>query len=253
MPAPKPRFVGIDLGTTYSCVGVYHAGTGHVEIIPDAEGRRTMPSVVAYTGDGAALVGASAKQQQATNPTRTIFEAKHFIGQPYTPALAALAARFPFQVVNASGSPRFSLPGGAGTGEMVLSPEDVGAKVVTALKLQAEAKLGVPIKRVVMSVPADFNAAQRNATERVGNMAGLEVLRVISEPTAAAMAYGIHKRTDEVDLLMVFDFGGGTLDVSLLSIEGSMFITSAIAGNTHLGGEDLRCAGATRLRLRFAP
>ena len=290
-PPPKPRFVGIDLGTTYSCVGAFHAGSGHVEIIPDAQGRRTTPSVVALTTNGGGfLVGAAAKAQAAVNTRGTVYEAKHFMGQQYTPEIQRLAERFPFGVEsggggggkgeggdarirggggddtmttltqNTSSSPSSSSSsssspvvivldpttndnessGSSGTSSQVvrLAPEEVGALIVGRLKAQAEAHLGVPVKRVVMSAPAEFNRAQRDATARAGQLAGLEVLRVISEPTAAAMAYGVHERA-RVSLVLVYDFGGGTLDVSLLAVSGGTFYTQAIAGNSRLGGEDL--------------
>lgn len=236
LPHPKPKIVGIDLGTTYSCVGVYRAGEGVVDILADVDGRRTIPSVVGYLDNGSTIVGAVAKAQSSLNPTKTIYEAKRFIGKPYSAIPETDLARFPFSIVDRYGSPHFKVE--KSEGSTYLSPEDIGAAVIGELKKTAESRLGGDIKKAVMSVPAEFTEAQRNATIRAGSLAGLEVLRILSEPTAAAMAYGLHKEST-VTFIVVFDFGGGTLDVSLLWKQGGMFITHAIAGNKHLGGEDL--------------
>jgi stress 70 chaperone-associated protein len=236
LPNPKPKIIGIDLGTTYSCVGVYRAGLGVVDILPNEQGRRTIPSVVAFTEDGQTLVGAPAKEQSSLNPTNTIYESKRFIGKPFSAVANDDLERFPFTIVEQSGRPSFEITHEDRT--TYFTPEDIGAAVIGALKQTAEHNLDGKIKQAVMSVPAEFTEAQRNATIKAGALAGLEVLRILSEPTAAAMAYGLHTK-DMVTYIVVFDFGGGTLDVSLLWKQGGMFITHAIAGNKHLGGEDL--------------
>eukprot|EP00041_Stephanoeca_diplocostata_P026604 m.720162 g.720162 ORF g.720162 m.720162 type:complete len:439 (-) comp23003_c0_seq15:144-1460(-) len=248
LPPPKPKILGIDLGTTYSCVGVYQAGTGKVEILEDHSGRRTIPSVVAYVSSDvisaesnkfspSVLVGVAAKTQASLNPTNTIYESKRFIGRPYNPKLLDDDVRFPFAIINGTDG-KFMFEVSSNGERQIISPEDVGAAVIGELKRTAEMRLARSVHQAVMSVPAEFTAEQRNATVRAAKLAGLEVLRILSEPTAAAMAYGLHTKAS-VRYIIVFDWGGGTLDVCLLQVHGGMFITHAIAGNKHLGGEDL--------------
>lgn len=225
----------MDLGTTYSCVGVYHAGSGTVEILADREGHRTIPSVVAFTENGSTLVGVPAKKQAALNPRNTIYEAKRFIGKPAAIMTRDLVERFPFEISRSTSGPKFLVSVAAG--KRAVSPEEIGGLVVGELRRTAELRLDSSVKQAVMSVPVEFTAAQRDATVRAASFAGLKVLRILSEPTAAAMAYGLHNK-EQVDYIVVFDFGGGTLDVSLLGVSGGMFTTYAIAGNKHLGGED---------------
>eukprot|EP00045_Choanoeca_perplexa_P004094 m.35425 g.35425 ORF g.35425 m.35425 type:complete len:426 (+) comp12393_c0_seq1:1128-2405(+) len=236
LPPPKPRMAGIDLGTTYSCIAVYHAGSGHVEVIPDhSTGKLTIPSVVALDNhSGAILTGHAAKAQATLNPSNTVYEAKRFIGRPYQ-LEAVNQARYPFKVINQSGNYGFELPADP---TRLTSPEEVGSHVVQRLRKSAELHLAAGITKCVMAVPAEFNQRQRNATMAAANRAGLEVLRLLTEPTAAAMAYGLHEQADERHIL-VFDFGGGTLDVSLLHVENGVFATMALAGDKRLGGEDL--------------
>lgn len=243
LPAPKPRFIGIDLGTTYSCVGVYHSGSGTAEILANDVGKLVIPSVVSFIDSEDknvptnVVIGAPAKERALTHPSQTIYEAKRFIGKSYlSVAASAEQQRFPFKIVNQQGNPAFDIP--LTRGHVEYTPEDIGAYIIKELKATAEKRLGVPIRHVVMAVPAEFNEAQRNATQRAGELAGLTVLRVISEPTAAALAYGLHNR-QEVNTIMVYDFGGGTLDVALLGVQGGTFITHGLAGNKRLGGEDL--------------
>eukprot|EP00035_Acanthoeca_spectabilis_P019671 m.429181 g.429181 ORF g.429181 m.429181 type:complete len:455 (-) comp16972_c0_seq1:423-1787(-) len=243
LPAPKPRIVGIDLGTTYSCVGVYQAGKGEVQILADPDGRRTIPSVVGYIGAADPVVGAAAKANATMNPTNTIYEAKRFIGKTYAAVQDDIAGgKFSFVVIDNSGQPAFQVRAGAGEGGTVelrlVTPEDVGAAVLKTLKATAEHHLGQGVTQAVMSVPVEFNQRQRDATAQAAALAGLDVLRILSEPTAAAMAYGLHSK-EAVNFIVVFDWGGGTLDVSLLHVQGGMFTTHAIAGNKHLGGEDV--------------
>jgi len=236
LPPPKPKIIGIDLGTTYSCVGVYRAGLGVVDILADEHGSRTIPSIVAFGEENSVLVGTEAKKQRALNPINTIYESKRFMGKPFNAVVNDDLDRFPFSIVNKSGKPAFQVTVKDNTA--YYDPEDIGAAVIGELKRTAEASLGTKITQAVMSVPAEFTPAQRNATVEAGARAGVKVLRIISEPTAAAMAYGLHTK-DQTNFIVVFDFGGGTLDVSLLMKQGGMFITHAIAGNKHLGGEDL--------------
>lgn len=236
LPNPKPKIIGIDLGTTYSCVGVYRAGDGVVEILSDQREKRTIPSVVTFQEDGSTVVGAEAKAASSLNPMNTIYESKRFIGKPFSAISPGDIDRFPFDIVEQLGQPAFRVS--FGQEQRYYGPEEVGAQILATLKQTAEYRLNQPIKQAVMSVPAEFTEAQRNATVNAGALAGLEVLRILSEPTAAAMAYGLHTK-NEVNFIVVFDFGGGTLDVSLLWKQGGMFITHAIAGNKHLGGEDL--------------
>jgi len=234
--AAKKQAVGIDLGTTYSCVGVFQHGK--VEIIANDQGNRTTPSYVAFT-DTERLIGDAAKNQVAMNPTNTIFDAKRLIGRKFhDTAVQADMKHWPFKVTNSDGKPRLSVE--YKTEERSLTPEEVSAMVLTKMKETAEAYLGSEVKDAVVTVPAYFNDSQRQATKDAGVIAGLNIIRIINEPTAAAIAYGLDKKKtgDKEANVLIFDLGGGTFDVSILSIEGGIFEVKSTAGDTHLGGED---------------
>ncbi|KIY98351.1 heat shock 70kDa protein 1/8 [Monoraphidium neglectum] len=241
--------IGIDLGTTYSCVGVWQ--NDRVEIIANDQGNRTTPSYVAFT-DTERLIGDAAKNQVAMNPKNTVFDAKRLIGRKFSEAAVQ------DDIKHFS----FTVKPGAGDKPMIevlyknetktFSPEEISAMVLTKMRETAQAFLGAdkPIKKAVVTVPAYFNDSQRQATKDAGTIAGLEVLRIINEPTAAAIAYGLDKKAGGGSAgeknVLIFDLGGGTFDVSLLSIDDGIFEVKATAGDTHLGGEDFdnRCAHA---------
>ncbi|RVX73692.1 78 kDa glucose-regulated protein [Exophiala mesophila] len=226
--------IGIDLGTTYSCVGVMQ--NGKVEIIVNDQGNRITPSYVAFT-DEERLVGDAAKNQYASNPTRTIFDIKRLIGRKFSDKdVTRDAKHFPFKVVNQDEKPVVSVEvqGKART----FTPEEVSAMVLGKMKEVAESYLGKKVTHAVVTVPAYFNDNQRQATKDAGVIAGLTVLRVVNEPTAAAIAYGLDKTSKKESQIIVYDLGGGTFDVSLLSIDDGVFEVLATAGDTHLGGED---------------
>ena len=224
--------IGIDLGTTYSCVGVFQ--NGRVEIIANDQGNRITPSYVAFT-DTDRLVGDPAKNQAAQNPANTIFDAKRMVGRRFDEKqLQDDIKHWPFKVVSKQGKPNIQV---TVKGEKkVFSPEEVSAMVLGKMKEIAEAYLGKTVSHAVVTVPAYFNDAQRQATKDAGVIAGLKVARIINEPTAAAIAYGLDKK-GEANIL-VFDLGGGTFDVSVLTIEDGVFEVLATNGDTHLGGED---------------
>ncbi|KAE8149517.1 putative ER Hsp70 chaperone BiP [Aspergillus avenaceus] len=225
--------VGIDLGTTYSCVGVMQ--NGKVEILANDQGNRITPSYVAFT-DEERLVGDAAKNQYAANPTRTIFDIKRLIGRKFDDKdIQKDAKNFPFKVVNKDGKPIVKID--VNKTPKTFTPEEVSAMVLGKMKEVAEGYLGKKVTHAVVTVPAYFNDAQRQATKDAGTIAGLNVLRVVNEPTAAAIAYGLDKTGDERQVI-VYDLGGGTFDVSLLSIDNGVFEVLATAGDTHLGGED---------------
>ncbi|XP_017275484.1 heat shock 70 kDa protein 13 [Kryptolebias marmoratus] len=233
LPPPKPRVIGLDLGTTFCSVGVFHPGTGEVEVIADEEGRKSIPSAVTFTST-AVLAGHEAVELGDSNPQNTVYDAKRFIGKKFEAGvLEQESARYPFKVTNNNGSAEFEI---STNRTFAVSPEFIGSRLLLKLKKMAERQLGVLIQKAVISVPAEFDERQRNYTVRAANLAGLEILRVINEPTAAAMAYGLHK-VDVFNVLVV-DLGGGTLDVSLLNKQGGMFLTRAMAGNNKLGGQD---------------
>ncbi|KDR75329.1 hypothetical protein GALMADRAFT_70123 [Galerina marginata CBS 339.88] len=233
---PRPEYgtvIGIDLGTTYSCVGVYKGG--HVEIIANDQGNRITPSWVGFNGDER-LIGDSAKNAFHSNPKNTVFDAKRLIGRTMDePEVKNDLKHLPFTVKNKNNQPAISV---RYKDEMRdFSPEEISAMVLTRMKETAEAYLGHKVTHAVVTVPAYFNDAQRQATKNAGVIAGLTVLRVLNEPTAAALAYGLDRKGSE-SRVIVYDLGGGTFDVSLLSIEDGVFEVLATAGDTHLGGED---------------
>lgn len=226
--------IGIDLGTTYSCVGVFK--NGRVEIIPNDQGNRITPSYVAFTADNERLIGDAAKNQLTTNPENTVFDAKRLIGRDWTDHTVQHDIKlFPFKVIEKNAKPYIQVETSQGT--KVFAPEEISAMVLGKMKEVAEAYLGKKVTHAVVTVPAYFNDAQRQATKDAGVIAGLNVMRIINEPTAAAIAYGLDKKDGEKNIL-VFDLGGGTFDVSLLTIDNGVFEVIATNGDTHLGGED---------------
>jgi len=226
--------IGIDLGTTYSCVGVFK--NGRVEIIANDQGNRITPSYVAFTADGERLIGDAAKNQLTTNPENTVFDAKRMIGRDWTDkAVQSDMKFFPFKVVEKQEKPHIKVE--TSQGVKTFAAEEISAMVLTKMKETAEAYLGKKVTHAVVTVPAYFNDAQRQATKDAGVIAGLNVMRIINEPTAAAIAYGMDKKEGEKNVL-VFDLGGGTFDVSLLTIDNGVFEVVATNGDTHLGGED---------------
>jgi len=225
--------IGIDLGTTYSCVGIFK--NGRVEIIPNELGNRITPSFVAFTDDEK-LVGEAAKNQAAQNPLRSVYVVKRLIGRNFDDKEVQRDLKYlPYKVASKQGKPYIQVDTKDGVKQ--LSPEEVSAMILVKMKEVAEAYLGREVKYAVVTVPAYFNDAQRTSTRDAVLIAGLDVLRIINEPTAAAIAYGMDKKSGEKNII-VFDLGGGTFDVSLLTIDNGVFEVVATAGDTHLGGED---------------
>merc|ERR1712135_49961 len=232
--AAKGAAVGIDLGTTYSCVGIFQHGK--VEIIANDQGNRTTPSYVAFT-DSERLIGDAAKNQVAMNPSNTVFDAKRLIGRKFDDsAVQSDMKHFSFNVINEGGKPKVQVDYRGDT--KIFSPEEIYSMVLVKMKETAEAYLGKDVPNAVITVPAYFNDSQRQATKDAGTISGLNVLRNINEPTAAAIAYGLDKKVGAERNVLIFDLGGGTFDVSVLSIEDGIFEVKSTAGDTHLGGED---------------
>ncbi|EDZ73927.1 YBL075Cp-like protein, partial [Saccharomyces cerevisiae AWRI1631] len=228
------RAVGIDLGTTYSCVA--HFSNDRVEIIANDQGNRTTPSYVAFT-DTERLIGDAAKNQAAINPHNTVFDAKRLIGRKFDdPEVTTDAKHFPFKVISRDGKPVVQVEYKGET--KTFTPEEISSMVLSKMKETAENYLGTTVNDAVVTVPAYFNDSQRQATKDAGTIAGMNVLRIINEPTAAAIAYGLDKKGRAEHNVLIFDLGGGTFDVSLLSIDEGVFEVKATAGDTHLGGED---------------
>ena len=221
------KIIGIDLGTTNSCVAIMEGG--EPKVLVNEEGARTTPSVVAYTKDGERLVGQIAKRQAVTNPENTIYSAKRFIGRRFEEINEELKL-VPYSVVAKGNDIGFKVR------EKVVSPEEVGAAVLSKLKKVAEDYLGEPVTKAVITVPAYFNDSQRQATKDAGRIAGLEVMRIINEPTAAALAYGLDKKKDEK--IAIYDFGGGTFDISILEVGDGVVEVKSTNGDTHLGGDN---------------
>ena len=220
------RIVGIDLGTTNSLVA--HVEGGIPRVIPDAEGRALLPSIVAWTGNGV-VVGEAARRQLARNAARTVYSVKRLMGRGYEDVKDELS-RLPFEVTPQAEVVSIRI------GDRAVTPPEVSAHVLRALKHRAEAHFGEPVEQAVITVPAYFNDAQRQATEDAGRIAGLEVLRIVNEPTAAALAYGLQKLSQGI--IAVYDLGGGTFDISILRVKDGVFEVLATNGNTHLGGDD---------------
>jgi len=226
--------IGIDLGTTYSCVGVYK--DGRVEIIANDMGNRITPSYVAFTEEGERLIGDAAKNQLTSNPKNTVFDAKRLIGRTWSEKSVQSDKKFfPFAMVEQKSKPHVQVS--VNGKKETFAPEEISAMVLTKMKDTAETYLGKKVTHAVVTVPAYFNDAQRASTKDAGTIAGLNVMRIINEPTAAAIAYGLDKKEGEKNIL-VFDLGGGTFDVSMLTIDGGVFEVVSTNGDTHLGGED---------------
>ncbi|KAF4462539.1 Heat shock 70 kDa [Fusarium albosuccineum] len=226
--------VGIDLGTTYSCVGIFRED--RCDIIANDQGNRTTPSFVGFT-DTERLIGDAAKNQVAMNPQNTVFDAKRLIGRKFADAeVQADMKHFPFKIIDKGGKPIIEVEF---KGEQkTFTPEEISSMVLTKMRETAESYLGETVNNAVVTVPAYFNDSQRQATKDAGLIAGLNVLRIINEPTAAAIAYGLDKKVEGERNVLIFDLGGGTFDVSLLTIEEGIFEVKSTAGDTHLGGED---------------
>merc|ERR1712159_143575 len=221
--------IGIDLGTTYSCVGVFQHGK--VEIIANDQGDRTTPSYVAFN-DSERLIGDSAKNQVAMNPTNTVFDAKRLIGRKFNDQVIQHDIKhWSFEVVERDSKPKIKV-------EYKGETKEISSMVLVKMREVAEAYLGVKCNDAVITVPAYFNDSQRQATKDAGAIAGLNVMRIINEPTAAAIAYGLDKKSEGEKNILIFDLGGGTFDVSILTIEDGIFEVKSTAGDTHLGGED---------------
>ena len=228
MSTAGSKVLGIDLGTTNSCMAVMEGG--EPTVIPNAEGGRTTPSIVAFAKDGERLVGTAAKRQAVTNPQHTVFSIKRFMGRKFE-EVEHETHLVPYNVVKAkNGDAHVQID------DKVYSPQEISAMILQKLKADAEAYLGEPVSQAVITVPAYFNDSQRQATKDAGKIAGLEVLRIINEPTAASLAYGLDKKSEEK--IAIYDLGGGTFDVSILDIGDGVFEVTATSGDGHLGGDD---------------
>src|SRR5213596_1338838 len=224
------KVIGIDLGTTNSCVAVMEGKTP--KVIENAEGMRTTPSIVAFTDEGERLVGQPAKRQAVTNPERTIFAVTRLIGRRYDDPMVDKDKKLvPYKIVRASNGDAWVEVKGK-----TYSPSQISAFILTKMKETAEAFLGQKVEQAVITVPAYFNDAQRQATKDAGRIAGLDVLRIVNEPTAASLAYGLQKLAQGI--IAVYDLGGGTFDISVLRVKDGVFEVLATNGNTHLGGDD---------------
>src|SRR5687767_13373408 len=224
------KIIGIDLGTTNSVVAVMEGG--EPTVITNSEGGRTTPSVVAFAKDGNRLVGQVAKRQAVTNPENTIYSIKRFMGRGFD-EVTAEKKQVPYQVQPAAGNRDVRIV----AGEKEYTPPEISAMILQKLKQSAEDYLGQPVSRAVITVPAYFNDAQRQATKDAGQIAGLDVARIVNEPTAAALAYGLDKKKDET--IAVYDFGGGTFDISILEVGEGVVEVKSTNGDTHLGGDNL--------------
>jgi len=226
------KIIGIDLGTTNSVVSVMEGG--EPTVIPSAEGGRLFPSVVAFTKSGERLVGQTARRQAVVNPDNTIFSIKRLMGRRYDdPEVEKARQILPYKIVEGqSGDARVYIP----QTNKEYTPQEISAMILRKLKQDAEAYLGEPVTQAVITVPAYFNDSQRQATKDAGQIAGLEVLRIINEPTASSLAYGMDKKKDET--ILVFDLGGGTFDVSILDVGEGVVEVQATSGDTFLGGDD---------------
>src|SRR5688572_10819662 len=227
-----PKVLGIDLGTTNSCMAVMEGGEPMV--LENSEGKRTTPSVVAFSKTGERLVGEAAKRQAITNSRNTVYSIKRFMGRKFDEIQEEIK-RVPYKVVRAAnGDAAVEVETEGKTQQF--SPQEISAMILGKLKADAEVRLGEPVTQAVITVPAYFNDSQRQATKDAGKIAGLEVLRIINEPTAASLAYGLDKKKDEE--IAVYDLGGGTFDISVLEIGDGVFEVKATNGDTHLGGDD---------------
>ncbi|XP_035716031.1 endoplasmic reticulum chaperone BiP isoform X2 [Folsomia candida] len=233
---PGTPVIGIDLGTTYSCVAI--SINGRREVIANSQGNRITPSYVAFTPDGHRLIGDAAKSQVTTNPKNTVFDTKRIIGRRWSDRiLQAEIKNFPFNVIEMEGKPFIELRTKPGTTQF-FSPEEISAMILAYMRETAESYLGVNVTHAVVTVPAYFNNAQRQATRDAAEIAGLHVMKIINEPTSAAMAYWDRTTFDQNQRVLVYDLGGGTLDVTILDIDKEGFMVTATNGNAHLGGED---------------
>ena len=235
------KILGIDLGTTNSCMAVMEGGEARV--LENAEGQRTTPSIVAFTQSGERLVGLPAKRQAVMNPKGTIYSVKRFMGRKFDEMQKEIAM-VPYEVVRAANG-----DAAIKVGDKTFSPPEISAMILAKLKADAEMRLGEPVTQAIITVPAYFNDSQRQATKDAGKIAGLEVLRIINEPTAASLAYGLDKKKDEK--IAVYDFGGGTFDISVLDIGDGVFEVKATNGDTQLGGDDVDQAVMTWLFEEF--
>src|SRR6266446_3519708 len=226
------KILGIDLGTTNSCMAVMEGG--EPVVLENSEGARTTPSIVAFTKSGERLVGQAAKRQAVTNSQNTVFSIKRFMGRKFE-EVQSEARRVPYKIVRAANGDA-NVEVEVGSEKKTFSPPEISAMILSKLKADAESKLGETITQAVITVPAYFNDSQRNATKDAGKIAGLEVLRIINEPTAASLSYGLDKKKDE--RIAVYDLGGGTFDISVLEIGDGVFEVKATNGDTHLGGDD---------------